>query len=48
MAIWEESIMDSVTLITMLLTLGIVWGGFACVFVLALRRERKKRNGEIE
>jgi hypothetical protein len=48
MAIWEESIMDSVTLITMLLTLGIVWGGFACVFVLALKRERKKRKNEIE
>jgi hypothetical protein len=48
MAIWEEPIMDSVTLITMLLTLGIVWGGFVCVLLLALGRERKKRKNEIE
>ncbi|MBI4418995.1 MAG: methionine/alanine import family NSS transporter small subunit [Ignavibacteriales bacterium] len=34
--------MSTVTLITMVLTMGIVWGGFVAVLVTALRKERNK------
>jgi heme/copper-type cytochrome/quinol oxidase subunit 2 len=37
---------DSITLITMFMTLGIVWGGFVIVLVLALKRERNKQKDE--
>jgi hypothetical protein len=34
--------MTTVTLITMVLTMGILWGGFLVVLVTALRKERSK------
>ncbi|MEP0821894.1 MAG: methionine/alanine import family NSS transporter small subunit [Ignavibacterium sp.] len=34
--------MSIVTVITMVLTIGIVWGGFLMVLVTALRKERDK------
>lgn len=34
------------TLITMVLILGLVWGGFSCLLLYAIRRETKR--GPIE
>ena len=32
------------TLLTMLITIGVVWGGFAAVLLTALRKERGKNR----
>lgn len=34
--------MNGATVVTMVLTIGIVWGGFVLVLVTALRKERDK------
>lgn len=36
--------MTTATWVTMIGTVSIVWGGFACVLLLALRRESDKRE----
>lgn len=37
--------MTTGTLITMIIILGIVWGGFATILGIALKKERGKRSG---
>lgn len=38
--------MEPATLVTMIFTLGIVWGGCVYVVTLAIRRERGKKADE--
>ena len=38
--------MSIATLITMVLVVAILWGGFAMVLALALSKERQKRHQE--
>ncbi len=33
------------TIITMVLSLGIIWGGFSIVLITALKKERLKKRG---
>lgn len=35
--------METITWVTMLIVMGIVWGGFALLLVTALRKESGKR-----
>ena len=36
--------MPTATIVTMVLTIGIVWGGFTLVLLTALKKERGKRS----
>jgi hypothetical protein len=36
------------TIITMVVVAGTVWGGFATILVLALRKERRKKAGKTD
>lgn len=36
--------MSTVTIVTMIVILGFVWGGFAVLAATAMRREREKRE----
>jgi hypothetical protein len=36
--------MQTTTLVTMIVIMGIVWGGFATLLTIALRSEREKRG----
>ncbi len=38
--------MEPATLFTMIFTLGIIWGGCVFVVLLAMRRERSKKDNE--
>jgi hypothetical protein len=38
--------METATVLTMIFTLGIVWGGCVFVITLAIRRERRKASNE--
>lgn len=38
--------MNDQAFVTMLVVLGIVWGGFAALLIYALRRERSKRSSD--
>lgn len=37
--------MEPVTIVVMVLTIGMVWGGFAFVVTKAMRMEKHKKNG---
>jgi len=36
--------MNAATIVTMILTIGIIWGGFAFVLLTALKKERGKEQ----
>jgi len=36
--------METATLVTMILVVGTVWGGFATVLVTALKKEKQKQG----
>lgn len=38
--------MELSTLITMVLVVGMVWGGFAAVLIMALRKESQKSKSD--
>jgi hypothetical protein len=40
--------MEPLTIVVMVLTLGIVWGGFAFVLVKAVGKEKQKNKGNEE
>ncbi|HEY5615775.1 MAG TPA: MetS family NSS transporter small subunit [Bacteroidota bacterium] len=38
--------METSTVVTMILVIGTVWGGFAIALRTALKKEKQKRNAE--
>jgi hypothetical protein len=38
--------LDTAAVVTMVLILTLVWGGFAAFLILAWKQERKKKNAE--
>jgi len=44
--LYERALMELKTILTMIFTIGFVWGGLLFVLFTALRKERVKRRAE--